>query len=134
MSWHVVLMMATTARSNRDGLRVVLRNRPLLSFTAAITLFHFANAAMLPLLGETLSRGHAQAGAPFIVACIITAQVVMVLPMAVLVGRRADAWGRKRHLLVGFAALPLRGVLYTLVRDPVARAFSVRCFRSLSLT
>jgi len=105
-------------RSDRDGLRVVLRNRPLLSFTAAITLFHFANAAMLPLLGETLSKGHAQAGAPFIAACIITAQVVMV-PMAILVGRRADVWGRKRLLLIGFAALPLRGALYTLVRDPV---------------
>jgi len=106
-------------RSGRDGLRVVLRNRPLLSFTIAITLFHFANAAMLPLLGETLSKGQAQTGAPFIAACIITAQVVMV-PMAMLVGRRADAWGRKRLLLIGFAALPLRGVLYTLVRDPVA--------------
>jgi Major Facilitator Superfamily len=108
-------------RSNRDGLRVVLRNRPLLSFTAAITLFHFANAAMLPLFGET-SRGHAQAGAPFIAACIITAQVVMV-PMAVLVGRRADAWGRKRLLLVGFAALPLRGVLYTGTRPCGAGIF-----------
>jgi MFS family permease len=105
-------------RSDRDGLRVVLRNRPLLRFTAAITLFHFANAAMLPLLGETLSKGEARAGAPFIAACIITAQVVMV-PMAMLVGRRADTWGRKRLLLIGFAALPLRGVLYTLVRDPV---------------
>jgi MFS family permease len=105
-------------RNDRDGLRVVLRNRPLQSFTAAITLFHFANAAMLPLLGETLSKGDARAGAPFIAACIITAQMVMV-PMAMLVGRRADAWGRKRLLLIGFAALPLRGVLYTLVRDPV---------------
>jgi MFS family permease len=43
-----------------------------------------------------------------------------MVPMAMLVGRRADAWGRKRLLLIGFAALPLRGVLYTLVRDPVA--------------
>jgi MFS family permease len=106
-------------RSNGDGLHVVLRNRPLLNFTVAITLFHFANAAMLPLLGETLSKGQARAGAPFIAVCIIAAQLVMV-PMAMLVGRRADAWGRKRLLLIGFAALPLRGVLYTLVRDPVA--------------
>lgn len=106
-------------RSDRDGLRVVLRNRALLTFTLAITLFHFANAAMLPLLGETLAKGQARAGPPFIAACIITAQVVMV-PMALLVGRRADAWGRKPLLLLGFAALPLRGLLYTLVRDPVA--------------
>ena len=43
-------------------------------------------------------------------ACIITAQIVMV-PMAVLVGRKADRWGRKPIFLVGFAALPLRGLL-----------------------
>ena len=41
-------------------------------------------------------------------------------PVALLVGRYADVWGRKPLLLVGFAALPLRGVLYTLVPDPVA--------------
>jgi MFS family permease len=43
-----------------------------------------------------------------------------MVPMAMLVGRRADTWGRKRLLLIGFAALPLHGVLYTLVHDPVA--------------
>ena len=37
-------------RSDGNGLRVVLSNRPLLTFTLAITLFHFYNAAMLPLL------------------------------------------------------------------------------------
>ena len=106
-------------RSDPDGLRVLLRNPALLAFIAAITLFHFANAAMLPLLGEKLAQTHRQDGALFIAACIITAQAAMV-PMAVLVGRRADAWGRKRLFLVGFAALPIRGLLYTLVHDPVA--------------
>ena len=81
-----------------------------------------ANRAPLDCRDAAAARrdeGPARDGAPFIAACIITAQVVMV-PMAILVGRRADAWGRKRLLLIGFAALPLRGVLYTLVRDPVA--------------
>lgn len=94
-------------------------NPALTAFIAAITLFHFANAAMLPLLGEELARAHAQDGPLFVAACIITAQAAMV-PMAILVGHRADRWGRKRIFLVGFAALPLRGVLYTLVRDPAA--------------
>lgn len=80
------------AHSSRDGLRVVLRNRPLPHFTAAITLFRCANAAMLTLLGENLSRGQVRAGAPFIAVCNINAHVAMV-PMAMLVGRRADAWG-----------------------------------------
>jgi hypothetical protein len=47
---------------DRDGqprwLRVLLECKPLLIFTAAITLFHFANAAMLPLLGEKLAQGN----------------------------------------------------------------------------
>ena len=82
-------------RSERDGLLVLARNRPLLAFTAAITLFHFANAAMLPLLGEKLSGANSRAGAPFVAACIITAQAVMV-PMACWWGvapMRGDASG-----------------------------------------
>ncbi|MBN9559266.1 MAG: MFS transporter [Alphaproteobacteria bacterium] len=99
------------------GLKLVFENRSLLMFTAAITLFHFANAAMLPLLGENLARSHAAAGSLFMASCIITAQVVMV-PMAIMVGRHADAWGRKPIFLAGFAVLPVRGFLYTLTTDP----------------
>ena len=102
-----------------NGLKVLLENRPFLVFTLAITLFHFANAAMLPLVGEKLAQGHAATGSLFMAACITTAQLVMV-PMAMLVGRKADSWGRKPIFLAGFAVLPLRGVLYTLTQDPAA--------------
>jgi MFS family permease len=98
-------------------LRQLLKSRPLLLFTAAITLFHFANAAMLPLLGEKLSQGHQGASSLFMAACIITAQVVMV-PMALLVGHKADAWGRKPLFLAGFAVLPVRGLLYLVTQNP----------------
>jgi MFS family permease len=40
--------------------------------------------------------------------------------MAILVGHKADTWGRKWIFLAGFAVLPLRGVLYTLTQDPNA--------------
>jgi MFS family permease len=40
--------------------------------------------------------------------------------MAVLVGHRADYWGRKPIFPVGFAVLPIRGILYTLTQDPYA--------------
>jgi MFS family permease len=104
-------------KSKPSGLRVIFECKPLLLFTAAITLFHFANAAMLPLIGERLSQGQKGAETLFMAACIITAQIAMV-PMAMLVGAKADAWGRKPLFLVGFAALPIRGVLYTLWSDP----------------
>jgi hypothetical protein len=39
-----------------------LQDRPLFIFLVCAVLFHFANAAMLPLLGEMLSqRGRAAA-------------------------------------------------------------------------
>jgi MFS family permease len=46
-------------------------------------------------------------------ACIVAAQAIM-LPIALLVGRTADSWGRKPLFLAGFAILPVRAVLYTL--------------------
>jgi MFS family permease len=105
-------------REARPGaLRVIFASRPLLVFTAAITLFHFANAAMLPLVGERLSQGHQNAGSLFIGGCTVAAQAVMV-PMAALVGAKADSWGRKPLFLLGFAVLPLRGVLYALWDNP----------------
>jgi hypothetical protein len=102
-----------------SGLRVILECKPLLIFTASITLFRFANAAMLPLLGEKLARSNPGAETLFMAACIITAQLVMV-PMAILVDHKADRWGRKPIFLAGFAVLPLRGILYTLTQNPYA--------------
>jgi MFS family permease len=101
------------------GLRSLWQRRPLLAFAAAITLFHFANAAMLPLLGEKLALDSHGTETLFMAASIMTAQIVMV-PMAILVGHRADAWGRKPIFLAGFAVLPIRGILYTLTQDPYA--------------
>jgi MFS family permease len=103
-------------KNETKGLKVLLENRTLLLFTAAITLFHFANAAMLPLVGEKLSQSNRQTSSLFMASCIIAAQIVMV-PMAMLVGRKADDWGRKPIFLVGFAVLPIRGVLYTLTQN-----------------
>jgi Na+/H+ antiporter NhaD/arsenite permease-like protein len=38
--------------------------------------------------------------------------------MAILVGRKADAWGRKPLFIAGFVILPIRGFLYTLSDNP----------------
>jgi len=96
-----------------EGLPDLLRDRVLLYFLGAAFLFHLANAAMLPQLGEMLSKGNLKAAAPFMSACVIVTQLVITVSAA-WVGRRAAAKGRKPLLLVGFGVLPLRGVLYTL--------------------
>jgi MFS family permease len=40
-----------------------------------------------------------------------------MVPMAILVGRKADIWGRKSLFLAGLAILSLRGFLYPLSND-----------------
>lgn len=98
--------------------RELLRNRGLWIFTASVLLFHFANAAMLPLVGELLSKGQDGKSSMYMSACIIAAQFVMI-PVAFLTGKLADPWGRKPLFLIGFGVLALRGILYTLSAAPV---------------
>jgi MFS family permease len=99
------------------GWRVLLERRPLLVLAAGAALFHFANAPMLPLLGQRLALAHPGEESPLVAACIVTAQLATI-PVALLVGAKADAWGRRRLLLAGFAALPLRGLLCAGVDHP----------------
>src|SRR5262249_36260699 len=95
----------------------LLRDGRLLVFAAAVVLFHLANAAMLPLVGERLSARPPRASPLFMSACIVIAQPVMV-PVAILAGRIAATRGRRPALLAGFAALPLRGLLFAVASQP----------------
>ncbi len=92
--------------------RVFADSRPLLIFGLCAFLFHFANAPLLPLVGQKLAAAHKDIATAMMSACIIAAQLIM-LPIALLVGRNADRLGRKPILLVGFGILPVRAVLYT---------------------
>ena len=98
------------------GVRALLKDRPLLIFLACAVMFHFANAAMLPLLGELLAKGHGRNSMIFMSACVVTTQLVITL-IASWTGRKAGTWGRKPLLLIAFGVLPIRGVLYTLTSN-----------------
>ncbi len=100
-----------------SGWSVLFTNKPLLVFAICCALFHLANAAMLPLVSQKLAQVNLQMATPLTSACIVAAQLVMV-PVAWLVGAKADVWGRKPLLLAGFLILPLRGALYTVSNDP----------------
>ena len=91
-------------------------DRILLVFLTCAFLFHLANAAMLPQLGEMLTRGKGTSAAPFMSACIIVTQVV-IMSSALFVGRFANLHGRKPLLLLGFGVLPVRALLYTLIHN-----------------
>jgi len=92
-------------------------NRTYLVFMACAVLFYFANASMLPLLATVLARGKARQSSLLLSYCIVTTQIVVVL-FAPWCGRQAERWGRRPLLLLGFAMMPLRGVLLSLTTQP----------------
>jgi MFS family permease len=95
------------------GYSVLFKSRRLIIFGVCVMLFHFANAPLLPLVGQKLAKAFPQEATAMMSSCIVAAQLVM-LPMALLVGRTADSWGRKPLFLAGFGILPIRAALYTL--------------------
>lgn len=99
------------------GIRSLFSDRKILIFAVAVTLFHFANAAMLPLAGQLLTRDHEIFASLNMSACIVAAQLIMI-PVAFLSGKWGNKWGRKPVFLIGFAILPIRGLLYILSDNP----------------
>jgi MFS family permease len=100
-----------------SGFQVLFACRPLMVFATATVLFHFSNAAMLPLVGQKLSLVNRELGTTLMSVCIVAAQLVMV-PVAMLVGRQADSWGRKPIFACALGVLALRGAMYPLSDNP----------------
>lgn len=101
-----------------SGWKTLLENRALMIFALTAFTFHLSNAAMLTsvsqLLGRTVGTDKATS---LTAACIVAAQLVMV-PVAIVVGRNTERWGTKPIFLVAFGFLTARGALYTLSKDP----------------
>lgn len=100
-----------------DSLKALFTNRALLCFAACMTLFFLANAAMLPLVGSMMTLRASETAAALIAACIVVPQVVLAVS-GPAVGRAAERWGRRPLLLIGFAALPVRGLLFAYTDSP----------------
>ncbi len=95
----------------------LMHNKPLLIFGGCLLLFHLANAAMLPLMGSVLTMRSARWATVLIAACIVVPQL-LVAALSPWIGRRSQIWGRRPLLLIGFAALPIRGILFASVTNP----------------
>jgi hypothetical protein len=92
---------------------------PLLVLAATLTLFHLGNAAMLPLLGQSLAAAKAGNPSAFTGATIVIAQLTM-LPMALLAAKLAETRGYWLVFLLALLALPVRGVLAASIGGPLA--------------
>jgi MFS family permease len=97
--------------------RDLFYNRPLVIFAGCLLLFHLANAAMLPLLGSAVTMRSARWATLLIAVCIVVPQL-LVATLSPWIGQKAQIWGRRPLLLIGFAALPIRGLLFASVTSP----------------
>jgi predicted MFS family arabinose efflux permease len=95
----------------------LLTNRPLLTFATCVAVFQVANAAMLPLMASIITKRSSALATILVAACIVVPQIVVAV-FSPAVGRWAQRWGRRPILLIGFMALPVRGVLFVVITDP----------------
>ncbi len=100
-----------------SSLRGLLRQRSLFILAGCAALFHLANASMLPLMASVVTMRSAEWATVLIAACIVVPQIV-VAAISPWVGHQAQIWGRRRFILIAFAALVLRGLLFTAVTNP----------------
>jgi MFS family permease len=100
-----------------SGLWRFLNDRRLLAYSACVSLFQVANAAMLPIAAGMVTKRAGSEASLVIAACIVAPQIVtaVISPWA---GRAAEGWGRRPILLLGFGALPIRGMLFAGITDP----------------
>ncbi|TXM79160.1 MFS transporter [Methylobacterium sp. WL69] len=115
---HSTTETKSDADEEPSGFTALLKNKYLVLFAVLAALFHLSNAAMLTSVGQLLTKLSGKDNATSLIAiCIVAAQLVMV-PVAVFVGAKADAIGRKPIFLAAFGVLAVRGVLYTLSDNP----------------
>ena len=101
----------------RHPLRQVLVNRRLMLVAASLAFFNLGNGTMLSLLGQRLAMSGANATA-WTADYVVVAQLTMI-PTALWAGSLADRRGRRRLLLLAFAALPVRAALSAWLTDPL---------------
>ena len=93
----------------------IFREPALHAFALCALLFHLANAAMLPLALNELALRTTETD--FAVSASIVLPQAIVALFAPWVGALAQRIGRRPVLLVGFAALPLRALLFSTAPD-----------------
>jgi MFS family permease len=111
-------LMAEKFDPKRDErLRELFSNRGILVFAGCAALFTLSNAAMLPLAGAAVTRRAGDEANLIIAACLMLPQLIVVL-ISPWIGRVAQSHGRRIVLIIGFAMLPVRGMLLALVEEP----------------
>ena len=113
----------TKTRISWEGTKSLLLDKQLLIFAACILLFFAASAAMGPGLAGQVTR-HWPEFATLIVAATILVPQAIVAAISPWIGRQVEILGRRPLMLVGWALIPLQGLVYaTLLPSPLALVF-----------
>ena len=113
-----VMAAPAIARVTPHGpVRDLFREPNLYGFAACAVFYYLANAEMLPLAASEVTRVAGSAGELVIGACVVLPQIVTAL-LSPTLGRAAERIGRRPVLLIGFAALPIRGLLFAVTTNP----------------
>jgi MFS family permease len=72
---------------------------------------------MLPIAAGMVTKRAGSEASLVIAACIVAPQAVAAA-ISPWVGRAAEGWGRRPILILGFAAVPMRGMLFAVIPDP----------------
>lgn len=88
-------------------------SKTILIFFSAVIIFHFANAAQLPLVGQKLAKINPDRDSIFMASCIVLAQFVMMI-VAYSLGYIVNKIGRKPIFLFAFIFLILRAILFSI--------------------
>ena len=112
-----VMAERTAAGVDWRGLRTLFTDRRLVLFGACVAMFHLSNAAMLPIAAAQVTERTAEYANLIIAACIVVPQAVVTF-LSPWVGSRANRWGRRPLMLLGWGALPARGLLLAFLPGP----------------
>jgi MFS family permease len=94
----------------------VAKNIRLYTFAACVFLFQFADASMLPVVGQNLAQEQSGPTSLLMASLIIIPQIVVAL-LSPWVGHHSERWGRKPLLLIGFGLEILRALLFAYSAD-----------------
>jgi len=110
--------------------RDLIHQRAVAIFLICAVIFHFANAAMVPLVTEMLAKDQGVRKAIMYTSGYMVASQAVFVVVAAFAGKLAGKVGRKPLFLFAFAALCVRGVLYSVCKTPAA-LIAVQCMDGL---
>jgi MFS family permease len=87
------------------------KNPKLYIFAACIFLFQFADASMLPVIGQDLAKNQGEQKSLFMAGLIVVPQLVVAL-LSPWIGYHSEKYGRKPLLLIGFGLEIVRASLF----------------------